>query len=251
MPNPAFECRGGVSQNSDPAHGESCTNAACNACSSTPTVVFRDGRSAGTSWRYRGSITREQWLLTETRTIAQLRLEGLNDEEILAQNLVNNYFQYPTERELASITKACLLRLDNLSDDPPLRHELTRFIAHGSPAQSAQTNLYALMRTYRIVWEFMLGVVGVKFQTVDMRLAKHEIALFLENLRSQSETVAGWSDGTLNKIRQVLTKCLVQTGYLSSPRSTDLHSILLDLDLERAIRANGDAVALPAFSCLE
>ena len=64
-------------------------------------TTFRDGRSAGANWRYRGTITREQWLLTETRAVAALRLEdGLTDEQIVEQNLLHNYFQYPTEREI-------------------------------------------------------------------------------------------------------------------------------------------------------
>lgn len=215
-------------------------------------TTFRDGRSAGANWRYRGTITREQWLLTETRAVAALRLEdGLTDEQIVEQNLLHNYFQYPTEREIKSVTRACLLRLDNLSEDAALRGQLGRLIARGTPAQAAQTNLYAMMRTYRVVWEFMVSVVGEKLRAFDPTLHKGEVAAFLEGLRTQSETVAGWSDATLNKIRQVLTKCLVQTGYLSSPRSTELRPVLLDLDLERAIRANGDAVALPAFGCLD
>lgn len=213
---------------------------------------FCDGRSAGASWRYRGSITREQWLLAETRTIARLRLdEGLSTDQIVEKNLAHNFFQYPTEREIRSITRACCLRLDNLSEDETLRNELVRSIAYGLPAQAAQTNLYALMRTYRIVWEFMVGVVGEKFLRLDARLAKHEIVAFLEGLRSQSKTVAGWSDATINKIRQVLIKCLVEVGYLSSPRSEELSPVLLDLDLERAMRTNGDAIALPAFSCVD
>lgn len=215
-------------------------------------TTFRDGRSAGANWRYRGTITREQWLLTETRAVANLRLEdGLTDEQIVEQNLIHNYFQYPTEREIRSVTRACLLRLDNLSEDPALRDQLSRLIARGTPAQAAQTNLYAMMRTYRVVWEFMVTVVGEKLRTFDPALRKGEVTGFLEGLRAQSETVAGWSDATLNKIRQVLTKCLVQTGYLAGPRSTELRPVLLDLDLERAIRANGDAVALPAFGCLD
>lgn len=213
---------------------------------------FCDGRSAGANWRYRGSLTREQWLLTETRTIARLRLdEGLSTGQIVEQNLVHNYFQYPTEREIRSITLACCQRLDNLSEDDALRRALTHAIAYGMPAQAAQTNLYALMRTYRIVWEFMIGIVGEKYRHLDARLAKHEVVAFLEGLRSQSETVAGWSDATLNKIRQVLVKCLVEAGYLPNPRSEELRPVLLDLDLERAMRANGDVIALPAFSCLD
>lgn len=216
-----------------------------------PHQLFCDGRGAGDRWRYRGTITREQWLLVETRTVARLRLNGLSDEQIVEQVVNQNLFQYPTERELKSISRACLLRLDNLSYDPGLRQRLTGFIAHGLPAQASQTNLYAIMRTYRVVWEFMLGVVGEKFRTLDAHLAKYEVSAFLESLRSQSEVVAGWSDATLNKIRQVLTKCLVECGYLESPRSDELRPILLDLELADALRVNGDAAALPAFACVE
>lgn len=216
-----------------------------------PAKPFQNGRSAGRNWAYRGSLTREQWLLTEIRIIARLRLEGLGDAEILGQNLNNNYFQYPTEREIRSITRACLLRLDNLSDNAELKLELTRSLANGTITQTSQINLYAIMRTYRLAWEFMVGVVGHKYRTFDMRLAKHEISAFLEGLRAQSDVVATWSDSTLNKIRQVLTRCLVGAGYLTSPRSDELRPVLLDLDLERALRENGDAAALPAFNCLD
>ena len=215
-------------------------------------LPFRDGRRAGAGWRYRGAITREQWLLSEMRIVARLRLEdGLSDTEILDRNLNQNLFQYPTERELKSITRACCLRLDNLSEDGVRRRSLTRLIATGTPAQSRQTNLYAMMRTYRVVWEFAISVLAPKFKTFDYRLEKREIVEFLESLRGQSAEVALWSDATMNKIRQVLARCLVEAGYLASVRSDELHPILLDLDLERAIRGNGDTDVLPAFGCLD
>ena len=251
MPDPTFGRRGGVAKNDGPSQTASHNPLADVPVSGKSKTRFRNGRSAGADWTYRGTLTREQWLLTETRIVARLRLDGASDAEVLEQNLCHNYFQYPTEREIRSLTRACLLRLDNLSEDPALQLELTRIIAHGTSAQAAQTNLYAIMRTYRLMWEFMIGVVGRKYQTFDMRLAKHEIAEYLQGLRSQSDVVATWSDATLNKIRQVLAKCLAEAGYLASPRSDELRPVLLDLDLERLMRANGDAIALPAFNCLE
>lgn len=215
-------------------------------------ATFRDGRSAGPNWRYRGTLTREQWLLSEMRIIASLRLdEQLSDTEILERTALTNPFQYPTEREIKSITQACLLRLDNLSENENMRRELEKLICHGTPIQARETNLYAMMRTYRLVWEFMIAVVGKKLQARDMQLAKHEIAVFINGINAQSDTVAGWSDATRNKIRQVLTKSLVQAGYLDTSRSTELHAPLLDPLLEQLIVSNGDAAALPAFNCLD
>lgn len=198
---------------------------------------------------YRGSITREQWLVDETRTVARLRLEDpsfLDTRSLAAHILEDNLFQYPTEREVGSIARACARRLDALSTDPERRERLTRLIAHGTIEQLRQANLYALMRDNRLVWDFMTCVVESKFSLLDMHLGKAEIATFLEGLRAQDERVATWSPATLNKIRQVLAQCLEQCGMYDR-KTEQLSTLLLDYDLENLIRENGDAGILPAF----
>lgn len=201
---------------------------------------------------YRGSITREQWLVNETRTIARLILdEGLTEQADLIQAVVaTNPFQYPTEREIKSITRACHRRLTALSDDPDLRARLTDLIAHGTPDQLMQTNLYAMMRDNRIVWDFMACVIARKFAALDLTLRKHEIVDFIEGLRAQDEKAARWSAATANKIRQVLTACLEQCGMYDR-KTEQLTPPLLDFDLEQDIRANGDADILSAFGLTE
>ena len=85
---------------------------------------------------YRGTITREQWLVDETRVIARLMMEeGLtSDAELIERVTSQNLFQYPTEREQASITRACARRLCALSDDPQTRHR-PRGARHARPTQ--------------------------------------------------------------------------------------------------------------------
>lgn len=205
---------------------------------------------------YRGTITREQWLLRETRTVARLRADAAGSGETLELADVvdlaaeENIFQYPTEREVKSIARACWRRLDALSDDPALRNQLIGLVAAGTPDQARQVNLYALARDNRIVWEFLVAVVARKFQDLDESLPKREIVAFLEGLRAQDERAARWSDATLNKIRQVLTACLVECGMYDRRAETLLRP-LLDLTLEQAMRANGDQALLPAFGTAE
>ncbi len=205
---------------------------------------------------YRGTITREQWLLRETRTVARLRADAagsgkpLELAEVVDLAAEENIFQYPTEREVKSIARACWRRLDALSDDPALRNRLIDLVAAGTPDQARQVNLYALARDNRIVWEFLVVVVARKLQGLDESLPKREIVAFLEGLRAQDERAARWSDATLNKIRQVLTACLVECGMYDRRAETLLRP-LLDLTLEQAMRANGDQVLLPAFGAAE
>lgn len=193
------------------------------------------------------SITREQYLLREARIVAALRLECVPDAEIAARAKDENIFQYPTVRMASDIARVCLRRLDALGEGD-VAAALTGLLAHGTLEQARQTNLYAMMRTYRIVWEFMVGVVGVKYATLDYSLPRREIVAFMDDLRQQSPVVAAWTDKGVQKVVQVLAKSLAETGLLESTRSDRLVSIYLDSELERLIRANGDAVALPAFN---
>lgn len=216
---------------------------------------------------YRGTITREQWLLRETRVVARLRADAalagaaptdaapagtapdataLDCDAAVARIAGENLFQYPTEREVKSIARACWRRLDALSDDPVLRDSLIDLAAHGTPDQARQVNLYAMARDNRIVWDFLAAVVSRKVLALDPALPRREIVAFLEGLRSQDDRAAAWSDATLNKIRQVLTAALVQCGMYDRKAET-LRPLVADLSLEHAIRANGDDVLLPAF----
>lgn len=201
---------------------------------------------------YRGTITREQWLSREMRIVARLMLEdGLTDTAELATYVQeHNAFQYPTERELKSIARACIRRIASVSNDPAITQRLTQLIAQGTADQLRQANLYAMMCDNRLVWEFMLNVVADKQRRLDCSLRAYEIAAFVEGLRAQSETVDCWSDATRNKVRQVLTKCIEECGMYDR-RAEELTPLLADFELTQIIRANGDERALAAFGIVE
>lgn len=198
----------------------------------------------GPSTPYR-SLTREQYLLRETRIVAALRLDGVSDDEIVARAKTDNIFQYHTTTMVANIAQVCLRRLGALG---PAADGLTEVLAHGPVEQARQANLYAMMRAYRLVWEFMVGVVGVKYATLDYFLPRREINTFMRDLQQASPVVARWSELGIEKNVQVLARSLAETGLLESPRSDRLVPIYLDADVERLIRANDDAVALPSFN---
>ena len=58
------------------------------------------------------TIAREQWLLRECRIVAAMRLNGMSDVEAAGAVKRENLFQYPTERTLTRISKACTKRID-------------------------------------------------------------------------------------------------------------------------------------------
>jgi len=193
---------------------------------------------------YNGGLTREQFLFYEIRVVASLLCQELDRKEVVRKIKEENLFQFPTERMIVSIANACFRRIDALESD-----SLARLLAEAPVAVAKQVNLYAMMRYNRIVWDFMTGIVGEKFRTQEFEFEKRDLNVFFLRLQEQNDAVASWSEGTIQKIKQVLVKALVECGFLDTSRATQLNLISIAPELEDEIRASGDLAALPAFNC--
>lgn len=195
---------------------------------------------------FKGSaqITREQFLFYEMRTTAKLIDDGLDDKSVIEKIVQDNLFQYPTEKSIRQMARTCLRRLKALDDD-----SLVNAIATQPSETSKQICLYAMMRQYRLVWDFMITVIGEKYQKLDSSFSKMDVNTFFMRLQEQDDMVASWSDSTIAKMRQVLVKVLVENEYLDNTRSDHLNPVLISPVLENAIRIAGKTEALPAFNC--
>ena len=193
---------------------------------------------------YNGSLTREQFLFYEIRTVASLRFQGYNKDEIIEKIRAENLFQFPTERMITSIAGACFRRLDSLKSET-----LIDYLAHAPAEVAKQINLYAMMKYNLLVWDFMTTVVGEKYRTQELVFSRKDLNIFFFRLQEQNDAVASWSDTTIKKIKQVLTKMLIECEYLDSGKSETLNTISICPELEDEIRSKNDLAALPAFNC--
>lgn len=193
---------------------------------------------------YNAAITREQFLFYEVRTTAKLLCEGLSADEVAERIVSDNLFQYPTEKSVRKMALACLRRLDALGDET-----LVQAIAIQPSDVSKQICLYAMMKQYRLVWDFMVSVIGEKYRLRDISFGKIDLNVFFMRLQEQDDYVATWSDSTITKLKQVLQKTLVDNEYIESTKAEQLNPVLLSPVLENAIRSNNDDAALIAFNC--
>lgn len=196
------------------------------------------------TYPYIASLTREPFLFYEMRTTAKLLTSGLSDEDAVAQITADNLFQYPTEKSIARMAKACIKRLQAMEDA-----DLIHAIATQPTEIAKQICLYAMMKQSRLVWEFMLTVIGEKYRLKDSSFGRIDLNTYFIRLQEQNDTVASWSEGTITKLKQVLAKILVETEYLDDVRADHLNPVYLHPILENAIRSHGDLAVLPAFNC--
>lgn len=194
---------------------------------------------------YNAAITREQFLFYEMRITAKLINSGSDKNEIAEKIVSENLFQYPTERFVRKIALACIRRLESMQDDT-----LITAIATQPSDVAKQICLYAMMCQYRLVWDFMITVIGEKYQKFDGSFGRVDMNSFFMRLQEQDDWVASWSELTIRKLKQVLTKILVENDYLDSTKADHLNPVLISPVLENAIRNDGMSQALPAFNCL-
>ena len=196
------------------------------------------------TYPYIASLTREPFLFYEMRTTAKLICEGLEDAEVVSRIAEENLFQYPTEKTISRIARACIKRLRAMEDE-----SLIQAISIQPTDVAKQICLYAMMKQSRLVWEFMITVIGEKYRLRDSSIGKIDLNTYFMRLQEQDDTVATWSDNTITKLKQVLARVLVETEYLDNLKSDHLNPVWLQPILENAIRSNGDLSALPAFNC--
>ena len=196
------------------------------------------------SYPYVASLTREPFLFYEMRSTAKLMAAGLSEEVIVKEIVEQNLFQYPTEKSITRMAKACIKRLHALEDE-----SLIAMIASQPTDVAKQICLYAMMKQSRLIWEFMLTVIGEKYRLRDMSFGKIDLNTFFMRLQEQNDTVASWSDTTITKLKQIIARVLVETEYIDSIKADHLNPVWLHPALENAIRSNGDMAALPAFNC--
>ena len=193
---------------------------------------------------YNGGLTREQFLFYEMRTTAKLIVDGLTDTQVVKKIVDDNLFQFPTEKSIRNIDGVCLKRLRAMDDN-----SLINAIASKPSDVSKQICLYAMMKQNRLVWDFMITVIGEKYRLMDTSFGRMDVNTFIMRLQEQDDSVASWSESTVKKIKSVLVSILVENGYLDSNKSSTLNPVLISRELEYAIRNNNDDIALSAFNC--
>ena len=195
---------------------------------------------------YKASLTREQFLFYEMRIVAKFMVDGKNESEITDIITKDNLFQYPTERMTVGMVRACYRRLNLLSSE-----RLIRNVAEHPVEEAKQICLYAIMKDNRLVWDFMVTVIGEKYRNQDFSYGKLDMTSFFIRLQEQNDTIADWSESTVKKLKSVLNRILRENDYLDSIKAGHLNPVWLYPELENVILTNGDQAVLPAFNRFE
>ncbi|MDH8001489.1 DUF1819 family protein [Bacillus cereus group sp. MYBK40-2] len=190
---------------------------------------------------YSAALTGASFLLYELKQVLKLKKQGLSDAEIKMKVVEDNIFEYRTtsslKRSLPSVIRRANVIDDTLCDlllESPL--EVSKII-----------NLYAIMKTDRLFFEFMKEVIQEKLEANNYLLEKKDLNMFFLSKTEQDEKVAKWTELTINKLKQIYIKLLLEAGLLRDKKSGELNRLLIDEELKRHFISIGDFSHLQAM----
>ncbi|MDD2373193.1 MAG: DUF1819 family protein [Syntrophomonadaceae bacterium] len=193
-----------------------------------------------TEIKYSAALTGEPFLFYESRQMARLKLSGRNQQQIREEIKSQNLFQYATEKSLNKRINAVQKRINALDET------MLRFLAEKPSATAKIINLYAIMKTNKLMLDFMIEVIGEKFEHNNLILEKRDLNEFFAAKREQQANIARWSDETVAKLKRVLPRIILEAGILADRNTGILQRLTLDKDIEKYFRDHGEIEFLKA-----
>ncbi|NEW03266.1 DUF1819 family protein [Bacillus megaterium] len=190
---------------------------------------------------YSATLTGASFLLYELKQVLKHKRQGLSDSEIKKKIIEDNLFNYQATPSLKRIAPSVLRRANVLD-------AFLQELVMSSPLEVGKIiNLYAIMKTDKLFFEFMNELIREKLNSNNYLFEKKDLNIFFMTKAEQSEKVASWTELTVNKLKQVYIKLLYEAGLLRDKKSGELSRFLLDENIKRHLIDIGETVYLKAM----
>ena len=156
--------------------------------------------------QYTSSIKDMPLMFSEMKRTALLLCEGKLSGEIVQLSMENNIYQLEKEKRRRDIPLRMIKRLSSIGKP------LVRIIAHGHDDEAKLIVFLALMKSDRLLFEYMYEVYSDRFHAGFDEITDKDFLDFIERKAQNSETVARWSTNNLANIRGKIKNALCDAG---------------------------------------
>ncbi|MDH2889836.1 DUF1819 family protein [Bacillus subtilis] len=184
---------------------------------------------------YSSSLNGASFLLFELKQVIKLKQQGLAKDEIRKKVKEENLFQFNNQGRINRALPSVLKRAEVIDET------LAALMLEGSIETGKTLNLYAIMKTDLLFFEFMDEVIGEKLHNNDYLIEKKDINLFFTSKAEQSEKVASWSDINVEKLKRAYMQVLYESGMLRTRKGKELDRLIIDEQIKNHLTRIGDA----------
>lgn len=191
--------------------------------------------------KYSASLTSDAFLYFELKQVLKLKKDGIADKDLRKIILEKNVFEYKSAKGGSRVISTVIKRA-NVLDDTLREMVLTDPINTGKII-----NLYTIMKTSRIFYEFMDEVIREKLEKNIGFIEKKDINIFFTEKAEQNQIVENWSETTVAKLKQVIFKILFEVGIIEDKINGKLNRLLIEPELRDYLISQGDKKYLKAM----
>jgi hypothetical protein len=184
---------------------------------------------------YSSSLNGASFLLFELKQVVKLKQLGYSNLDIRNKVKEENLFQFSNKGRINRALPSVMKRAEVIN------HFLGTLMAEGTLEMSKVINLYAIMKTDLLFYEFMEEVISEKLHNNDYLIEKKDINVFFTAKSEQNEKVASWSDINLEKLKRAYMQVLFESGLLKNRRSKELTRMIIDEQIKNYLRHIGDS----------
>lgn len=178
--------------------------------------------------KYTSNIKSMPFLFLEMKRTALLLCDGKSKEEILALSIDENIYQLNKEQRRRELPSKMLTRLLSINND------LVKVVALSNEAEAKLVSFFAMMKTDRLLFEYMYEVIADKFSIGQYEIADRDFEDFFDRKVQNSDIVASWKTDNLKKIRTAIKKTLIDAGLAKkNDKGLEILPPLVDKDFCR------------------
>lgn len=157
---------------------------------------------------YSAKLTGEPFLYNETKILSNYLLEGISKENLKKRNLEENLIQHKKLGSVKRTTSPIFRRLDVMNCEM-----LDEFV-HSDIETSKYILLYAIMKTDKLVRDFVFEVYKDKLLMKEKYIEKYDINNWYEEKLILSKTLKERTESTTAKLKQVIMKIMQDSGLV-------------------------------------
>ncbi|KOF08713.1 hypothetical protein AC739_18800 [Planococcus glaciei] len=191
--------------------------------------------------QYSSSLNGASYLFFELKQVVKLKQKKFSNAEIRKKVIEENIFQFGNKGRIKRSLPSIMRRLDVIDES------LAKIMLEGSLETGKVINLYAIMKTDLLFFEFMNEVISEKLYMNDYLFEKKDINIFFTVKSEQSEQVANWSITNIERLKSAYLQVLFESGMLKQRQSNELNRLIIDEQIKEHLRQIGDAKYVQAM----
>ena len=165
----------------------------------------------------------------ETQEIAKLYLKYRNWNDVKIIVIDENYLQKGTKSTLKRQFIEIKKRLNNLKDE-----ELNYLVNNDYEAKYLV--MLSAFRTYKIIYDFVIEVIRVKYFKGDLKILNSDVENFIESKKLAYENLNTIKDSTKYKLKQVMFKMFEEAEFITSTQEKIIKKPLFSKKLCKIIK---------------